>query len=169
MKEKIYTIPVNDAFRRNDRDCPLCVLREGLETQLLDYYLGPSLMEPDVRVSTNERGFCRTHANALHARENNRLGLGLMLHTRLTRVTGSVGDALRKAGGDARRGWTGRRILKVQGGDRRVRGQGRRLPGQRFGIQNRLRFSGHSLFRNTPGQRLKLRFHLHAAEQADRR
>ncbi|MBP7401143.1 MAG: ABC transporter substrate-binding protein [Clostridia bacterium] len=109
MKEKIYTIPVNDAFRRNDRDCPLCVLREGLETQLLDYYLGPSLMEPDVRVSTNERGFCRTHANALHARENNRLGLGLMLHTRLTRVTGSVGDALRKAGGDARRGWTGRR------------------------------------------------------------
>ena len=68
MKEKIYTIPVNDAFRRNDRDCPLCVLREKLEGEMLDYYLGPSLMESDVRVSTNVRGCCRTHANALYNR-----------------------------------------------------------------------------------------------------
>lgn len=97
MKEKIYTIPVNDAFRRNDRDCPMCVLREKLEGEMLDYYLGPSLMESDVRVSTNERGFCRTHANALYNREHNRLGLGLMLHTRVGQVGGELGTALEQA------------------------------------------------------------------------
>mgnify|MGYP000844247596 FL=1 len=82
MKEKIYTIPVNDAFSHPD-GCPLCSLEQSLNAQLLDYYLGPSLMEPDVRQTTNAKGFCREHLNQLYNREINRLGLGLMLHTHM--------------------------------------------------------------------------------------
>jgi hypothetical protein len=108
MKEKIYTIPVNDAFRRNDRDCPLCSLEESLGAQMLDYYLGPSLMEPDVRGSTNDQGFCRLHAQGLFDRENNRLGLGLMLHTHLGSVSKVVESALREAAIQPRKGFSGR-------------------------------------------------------------
>ncbi len=108
MKEKIYTIPVNDAFRRNDRDCPLCVLQESLEGQMLDYYLGPSLMEPDVRTSTNDLGFCRLHAQGLFDRENNRLGLGLMIHTRLAHVSATVEHVLDEAAVPPRKGFAGR-------------------------------------------------------------
>jgi hypothetical protein len=80
MKEKIYTIPVNEAYRAGGH-CPLCTLEATLNDSLLDYYLGPSLMEPDVRKSTNAKGFCRRHLSELYNRANNRLGLALMLHT----------------------------------------------------------------------------------------
>ncbi len=82
MKEKIYTIPVNDAFA-NPAVCPLCSLEDNLNESLLEYYLGPSLMESDVRQTTNKDGFCREHLNQLYKKEMNRLGLGLMLHTHL--------------------------------------------------------------------------------------
>ncbi len=82
MKEKIYTIPVNDAFA-NPAVCPLCSLENSLNESLLEYYLGPSLMESDVRQTTNQAGFCRDHLNELYHKEMNRLGLGLMLHTHM--------------------------------------------------------------------------------------
>ncbi len=103
MKEKIYTIPVNDAFDRNDTDCPLCVLHEKREGELLDYYLGPSLMESDVRETTNQHGFCHLHARALFTRERNRLGLGLMYHTRIKQVRGALATALAQAAEQPRR------------------------------------------------------------------
>lgn len=80
MKEKIYTIPVNDAYTACG-PCPFCTLEGTLNDSLLDYYLGPSLMEPDVRKTTNDQGFCRKHLDELYNREKNRLGLGLILHT----------------------------------------------------------------------------------------
>ncbi len=82
MKEKIYTIPVNDAFNE-ECECPLCSLEEKLELQALDYYLGPSLMEPDHRIDTNEKGFCRRHFELLYNREENTLGLALIIETHL--------------------------------------------------------------------------------------
>jgi len=63
MKEKIYTIPVNDAYAAAGR-CPLCTLEATMTGQLLEYYLGPALMEPDVRKATNDKGFCREHLRA---------------------------------------------------------------------------------------------------------
>ena len=80
--EKIYMIPVNDAYS-SECDCPICSLRDKAETNELDYYLGPSLMEPDTRKITNKTGFCPEHLGKLNKREANRLGLGLMLHTHL--------------------------------------------------------------------------------------
>ena len=82
MKEKIYTIPVNDAYRSTCA-CPLCELARDVENNSLDYYLGASLMEPDTRVATNKTGFCGRHVTMMYSKEINRLGLGLMLHTHL--------------------------------------------------------------------------------------
>ena len=45
MKEKIYTIPVNEAYEI-DCECPLCKLEEQLENEALDYALGAAMMEP---------------------------------------------------------------------------------------------------------------------------
>lgn len=82
MKEKIYTIPVHDAYNAGQA-CPLCTLERTLTEELLTYFLGPALMEPEVRVNTNARGFCRQHWRELYNREENRLGLGLIMHTHM--------------------------------------------------------------------------------------
>ena len=41
MKEKIYTIPVNDAFDK-DCECPLCAMYQELENNAVEYTMGPS-------------------------------------------------------------------------------------------------------------------------------
>ncbi|HHT76721.1 MAG TPA: ABC transporter substrate-binding protein, partial [Clostridiaceae bacterium] len=60
MKEKIYTIPVNDAYQSGCA-CPLCQLEADVEKSTLEYFLGASLMEPDTRIATNQSGFCHEH------------------------------------------------------------------------------------------------------------
>lgn len=96
MKETIYTIPVNDAYD-SDCSCPLCFMEARLKEQLVDYYLGPALMEPDVRKTTNAKGFCPSHMADLYNREDNRLGLGLTLHTHLKDLIADVGPKIRRA------------------------------------------------------------------------
>ena len=91
--EKIYTIPVNEAFEASVADpscgCPFCTLYNKLEENELDLILGASMMEPDVRIKTNEQGFCRTHYNMMFTRKN-RLGLGLMLESHLDQLRGDT-------------------------------------------------------------------------------
>lgn len=62
MKEKLYTIPLNDAVNAHD-ECPLCFVERSLEQDMLDFTLGSSAsyMESDVRGMTDQEGFCRTH------------------------------------------------------------------------------------------------------------
>lgn len=84
--EQIYTIPVNEAFDASAADpkcgCPLCALHRRLEENELDLILGASMMEPDVRIKTNEEGFCRTHYDMMFVRKN-RLGMALTLESHL--------------------------------------------------------------------------------------
>jgi hypothetical protein len=40
-------------------------------------------MEPDGRIETNEKGFCRHHFEQLYNKQVNRLGLGLILETHI--------------------------------------------------------------------------------------
>lgn len=101
MKEQIYTIPVNDAYR-SECACPLCYLRAGVEDNALDFYLGASLMEPDTRIATNRSGFCHEHLTKMYDREINRLGLGLMLHTHMKELNSDLGKAMKKAVPDKR-------------------------------------------------------------------
>lgn len=60
MREKIYTIPVNEAFEKQD-GCPFCTLYSKLEDTEIDLITGASMMEPDIRIKTNQLGFCRKH------------------------------------------------------------------------------------------------------------
>ena len=84
--EQIYTIPVNEAFEKSAADkscgCPFCTLYNKLECDELELILGASMMEPDVRIKTNERGFCEDHFSKMMTRKN-RLGLALMLESHL--------------------------------------------------------------------------------------
>lgn len=82
MKEKIYTIPVTEAFSVVC-ECPFCQLQNKLEQEQIEYTLGASLMEPDSRLITNEKGFCQKHYKSLFDSKINSLGLGLILETHL--------------------------------------------------------------------------------------
>lgn len=96
MKETIYTIPVNDAYN-SDLECPLCQLRKRCEDNEIEYYLGPSLMEPDTRIITNKTGFCPDHMAKLNKQVTNRLGLALVLHTHLLDYDKDITEDLSEA------------------------------------------------------------------------
>lgn len=87
--EQIYTIPVNEAFDtvrdKVECGCPFCVLYRKLQCDELDIILGASMMEPDIRIKTNESGFCLTHYNMM-LRRRRMLGMGLMLESHLDEV-----------------------------------------------------------------------------------
>lgn len=91
MKEKIYTIPVNEAFSA-DCECPVCAMRKTLETDAIEYTMGPSYMEDDVREATSRLGFCEKHLELLYKNQN-RLGLALILKTHMDKVIKDVEKA----------------------------------------------------------------------------
>ncbi|MCI8405010.1 MAG: ABC transporter substrate-binding protein [Clostridia bacterium] len=84
MKEKIYTIPVNEAYD-SDCECPLCLLEKKLERETLDYTLGAAMMEPDFRERSNKKGFCNHHFSMLFDMPN-KLPLALILETHLDEI-----------------------------------------------------------------------------------
>ena len=87
--EQIYSIPVNEAFDKckehPECGCPVCVLFKKLQENELDIILGASMMEPDIRIKTNEQGFCLTHYNMMLGRRR-MLGMGLILESHLAEV-----------------------------------------------------------------------------------
>ena len=84
MKETIYTIPVNEAFDK-DSECPFCDLHNSLEQEGIEYMLGASYMEDDIRAETDKVGFCKRHYEMMY-KNGNRLGLALMVQTHLQKV-----------------------------------------------------------------------------------
>ena len=84
MRYHIDTIPVWDAFRQ-DSECPLCDLYKKSEAEYIDSFLGASVMEPDVRLEVNRKGFCGKHF-AMMLPMKNRLGLALITDTHLREV-----------------------------------------------------------------------------------
>ena len=88
MEEKIYTIPVTEAFEKKD-GCPFCKLRRDLEDAERDLIMGASMMEPDIRQNTNALGFCRRHYDKMLVM-NNKLSLALMLESHLNEQKDSV-------------------------------------------------------------------------------
>ncbi len=81
MKYHIDTIPIWDAAKL-DGECLLCALERKTELGEAERYLGASVMEPDVRIRVNERGFCRKH-HAMLFTMSNRLGHALMLESHM--------------------------------------------------------------------------------------
>ena len=90
-----FTIPVNEAFEASAADpacgCPLCALYRKLEADELDLILGASMMEPDIRIKTNESGFCRLHYDLMFTRKN-RLGMALTLESHLDELSREIQD-----------------------------------------------------------------------------
>jgi len=81
MRERIDTIPLNEAFSSGD-ECPFCYLQRQAEQRAIRYTIGPgaSYMEPEVRGTTDREGFCREHLKKLHD-YGNALGCALILQT----------------------------------------------------------------------------------------
>ena len=94
MAEKIYAIPVNDAFDR-DCECPVCLMYNDLESDAIGFTLGPSYMDDRFRLQTDELGFCKNHLKMLYDR-NNRLGLALMIKTHTDKTNKEI-EAISKS------------------------------------------------------------------------
>ncbi len=92
MPETIYTIPINEVYEEiieSGRSvCPFCRLKNKLEEDELDIILGASMMEPDIRIKTNELGFCPDHFSKM-LRFAKRLPLALILESHLDQVNGN--------------------------------------------------------------------------------
>ncbi|MBQ3669139.1 MAG: ABC transporter substrate-binding protein [Clostridia bacterium] len=91
MRQHIDTIPVWDAFKQ-DCECPLCELRATNEDNYVHSFTGGSVMEPDVRVEVNMKGFCARHFNLMMVGDR-RLGVALMAHTYLKQTMARLGEA----------------------------------------------------------------------------
>lgn len=88
MKEQLYTIPVNDAFAV-DCECPICIMYKELEKNAVEFTMGPSYMEDDVREVTDKTGFCTEHTKKLLKQEN-KLGISLILHTHMVKTNNDI-------------------------------------------------------------------------------
>ena len=86
MEEKLYTIPLTEAFEEND-ECPFCVVEDKIEKDLLDFVLGSgsTYMESDVRDDTDKEGFCRNHFKKMFE-YGNTLGNGWILKTHYKKI-----------------------------------------------------------------------------------
>ncbi len=84
MKYELQTIPVWKAFEA-EPECVLCSLEQESEQRNVSFFLGNSIMTPEIRVKLNERGFCRRHFHLLLAGEG-KLGYSLALNTHLETI-----------------------------------------------------------------------------------
>lgn len=84
MKEKLYTIPLMDAFHADD-ECPFCNIERSLEHNAIDFILGTAYMESDIREATDKTGFCRHHLQLMY-NYGNSLGNALMLKTHVKKI-----------------------------------------------------------------------------------
>ncbi len=84
MVESIYTIPLTEALNE-DCGCMFCHLEDKLEREQIEYALGAAMMEPDFRILSNEKGYCRHHMGMM-ARAKSALPLALVLDTHCAEV-----------------------------------------------------------------------------------
>lgn len=94
MKIELETIPVWDGVK-SESECFICDLMNKAEEDALDYYLGPAIMVPEIRVEINRKGFCPAHFRALAAR-NKAQSLSLVLDTYMNESKGLTYPVLEK-------------------------------------------------------------------------
>ncbi|MCI8887815.1 MAG: hypothetical protein HFG70_06985 [Hungatella sp.] len=88
MKEKLYTIELHDALTSGD-ECPFCWLERKLEEAAIEFVLGSSYMESDIRDQTDKKGFCRRHTKAMFD-YGNTLGNAWILKTRMVYLRSQI-------------------------------------------------------------------------------
>jgi hypothetical protein len=97
MKVPLETTKVRESLSRGG-ECLLCDLEANAESQLLRYYLGNSVMQPQIRVKVNRSGFCASHFRSLYYEAGNRLGLALITHTHLLETWKQIRELQRGLG-----------------------------------------------------------------------
>ena len=88
MRYDITNIPVAEVFEEGD-GCPICRLRNLLEKRAVEYITGAAMMEPDIRIETNKKGFCLTHHRQILG-QRNRLSVALMMESYLDEVESRI-------------------------------------------------------------------------------
>ena len=78
-KYQLETIPVWDALNEGS-ECILCTLEVESERRNTEFFLGSSIMAPEMRVEVNRRGFCPRHFHMLLG-GSGKLGYSLALNT----------------------------------------------------------------------------------------
>lgn len=110
MKYQLETIPIWEAYE-TCTECPLCFLENKIEKNNIQFFLGGSVMEPDMRGMVNELGFCPVHFHMLF-NAGNKLGLALMAHTHLLYLLKKMKNLGQHTTPKARSGYCG--FLKTQ-------------------------------------------------------
>ena len=131
MKYHIDTIPVWDAVKL-DGECFLCSLERKTELGEAERYLGASVMEPDVRLKVNDRGFCRKHHGMLFSMSN-RLGHALMLESHTMEIRerlSKISDKLAKSAAQLKDAGIGDRLSgKTKAASAEIRAQAQEISG----------------------------------------
>ena len=91
MDYHIETVQVLDAFKE-DCECPLCLIRQKLDSDFTDTYLGGAAMSPDYRLEVNKLGFCARHFKLLY---DGGKRLPLALHQPIYKFSARTGTFLR--------------------------------------------------------------------------
>lgn len=94
MKYELETIPVWDSFKA-DSECALCLLYKKAEEDYLKFFLGNSVMVPEMRVEVNKTGFCPDHFQKLLQKRSPHY-LGLMTHTHAVEYGETLNKQLQK-------------------------------------------------------------------------
>lgn len=99
MKEKLYTIPLNDAVNAAD-ECPFCFIERKIEQDMMDFVLGnaSSYMESDVRGQTDQAGFCRMHFKKMYD-YGNTLGNAWILKTHMQETIQEMKKVMKQSSG----------------------------------------------------------------------
>lgn len=92
MKEKLYTIELTDALKSGD-ECPFCYLERKLEQTAIEFVLGSSYMESDIREQTDQKGFCRNHTKKMFDYGNS-LGNAWILKSRMEFLRKGLGKQM---------------------------------------------------------------------------
>ena len=101
MRYDITNIPVAEVFEEGD-GCPVCRLRNTLEKRAVEYITGAAMMEPDIRIETNEKGFCLPHYRQILG-QRNRLSVALMMESRLDELEKQIFTGLPLVGKNAKK------------------------------------------------------------------
>ena len=88
MREDITTIPINDLFRPKN-GCPICRMEEMLEKNYVSFIVGDAMMEPNIRIETNRKGFCHRHFSKMFT-NGQKLPNALILESHLKSIMENV-------------------------------------------------------------------------------
>lgn len=99
MKYELETIPVWDAFKE-ECECPICLLYNKAQQTYLKFFLGNSVMVPEMRVEVNKTGFCPEHFQMLLQKRSPHY-LGLMTHTHFQKYREGLNKQLKSLGKSA--------------------------------------------------------------------